>query len=219
MPVARAPAMAARAESGFAYLFVLLFMALFGAISAGIVAAGSNLAQRDAEEELLYTGTQFRNAIRSYYDAGAGARRYALTFQELLRDPRIPGIRRHLRRIHLDPLTGKDDWGILQAPGGGIMGVYSKSAAKPIKVEMFAPEYVGFANKEKYSEWVFAYAPPGQVLPGASIGAAPANRVVPAPATPFGAPPAGNPSAPAGNPSAPAGSPAVGGGSAAPIVR
>ena len=217
--VARAANTGRRAQLGFAYLFVLLFMALFGAISAGIVAAGSNLAQRDAEEELLYTGTQFRNAIRSYYDAGAGGRRYALTFQELLRDPRIPGIRRHLRRVYPDPLTGKDDWGILQAPGGGIMGVYSKSAAKPIKVELFAPEYAGFANKEKYSDWVFAYVPAGQVLPGASIGASPANRTPAPPGAPFGGLPSGNPSAPAGNPSLPAGSSAPGGARGAPIAR
>ena len=176
MRVGRAVHAGTRAQGGFAYLFVLLFMALFGAISAGIVAAGSNLSQRAAEEELLFTGTQFRNAIRSYYEAGAGGRRFALTFEELLRDPRIPGVRRHLRRVYPDPLTGTADWGIMQAPGGGIMGVYSKSAAKPLKVDLFPQEYQGFANKEKYSEWVFAYVPPGQALPGASIGSSPATR-------------------------------------------
>lgn len=198
MRIAHAAHASARLQAGFAYLFVLLFMALFGAISAGIVAGGSNLSQRAAEEELLLTGTQFREAIRSYYEAGAGGRRFALTFEELLRDPRIPGVRRHLRRVYSDPLTGTADWGILQAPGGGIMGVYSKSAAKPLKLDLFPQEYHGFANKEKYSEWVFAYVPAGQALPGATLGSAPETPAAAQPPLPAGsstpsvAPPAGS---------------------------
>lgn len=198
MRIAHAAHAGARLQAGFAYLFVLLFMALFGAISAGIVAGGSNLSQRAAEEELLLTGTQFREAIRSYYEAGAGGRRFALTFEELLRDPRIPGVRRHLRRVYPDPLTGTTDWGILQAPGGGIMGVYSKSAAKPLKLDLFPQEYQGFANKEKHSEWVFAYVPPAQALPFASLGSPPQTRASAQPplpsssSTPSVAPPTGS---------------------------
>lgn len=174
-PARRGAARPARSgQAGFTYIGLLLFVAVFGALSAGVVGAGANLGQRAAEDELLWVGTQYRNAIRSYYQAGAGGRRYALTLQELLRDPRIPGVRRHLRRLYPDPLTGSDDWGLVLAPGGGIVGVYSKSAGEPLKVEGFATEFVDFAGKKKYSEWVFAWVPPGQVLPGASIGARPA---------------------------------------------
>ena len=195
---ARAPAFDL-AGRGFAYIGLLLFVAVFGAISAGVVAAGANLGQRAAEDELLWVGTQFRNAIRSYYEAGVGGRRFALTLPELLRDPRFPGVRRHLRRVYPDPLTGSEDWGIVQAPGGGIMGVYSKSAAKPLKVEQFPTEFAAFAGKEKYTDWVFAYVPPGQVLPGASIGAAPARVEGVGVATPGATPPAAAPSAPFGS--------------------
>ena len=195
---ARAPAFDL-AGRGFAYIGLLLFVAVFGAISAGVVAAGANLGQRAAEDELLWVGTQFRNAIRSYYEAGVGGRRFALTLPDLLRDPRFPGVRRHLRRVYPDPLTGSEDWGVVQAPGGGIMGVYSKSAAKPLKVEQFPTEFAAFVGKEKYTDWVFAYVPPGQVLPGASIGAAPARVEGAGVATPGATPPAAAPSAPFGS--------------------
>ena len=194
---ARAPAFDL-AGRGFAYIGLLLFVAVFGAISAGVVVAGANLGQRAAEDELLWVGTQFRNAIRSYYEAGVGGRRFALTLPELLRDPRFPGVRRHLRRVYPDPLTGSEDWGIVQAPGGGIMGVYSKSAAKPLKVEQFPTEFAAFAGKDRYSDWAFAYVPPGQDLPGASIGAAPARVEGVGVATPGATPPAAAPSAPFG---------------------
>ena len=189
------------AQRGFTYIGVLLFLAVFGALSVGVVSAGANAGQRAAEEELLWVGTQYRNAIRSYYEAGVGGRRFALTLPELLRDPRIPGVRRHLRRIYPDPLTGSEDWGIVQAPGGGIMGVYSKSTARPIKADVFPVEYAGFVNKEKFSDWAFAYVPPGQVAPGSSISATPRagaqGAATQQPAAP-GFPVLPNPNAPVG---------------------
>lgn len=179
--------LARHASGGFAYIGLLLFLAVVGAISAGVVSSGAALGQRSAEDELLWVGAQFRNAVRSYYEAGAGGRRFALTLQELMRDPRFPGVRRHLRRIYPDPLTGKEEWGIIEAPGGGIMGVYSKAAGRPLKIDLFPEEFATFAGKAKYSDWAFAYIPPGMVLPGAAVGSAvaPVGAVSPtAPATP-----------------------------------
>lgn len=147
------------AQGGFVYLAVLLFVALFGAISAGVVVAGSSMARRAAEEDLLFSGLQFRAAIRSYYEAGAGGRRYALSFDELLRDKRAPGVLRHLRRSYLDPLTGKDDWGTVRGPDGGIIGIYSTAPGTPIKVDGFAPELSAFKGQTSYSGWVFSFVP------------------------------------------------------------
>ena len=151
-------------QNGFAYLGVLLFVALFGAISASVVAAGTAAARRASEEELLFVGTQFRNAIRSFYEAGAGGRRFAASLDELLLDKRMPGVHRHLRRIYIDPMTGNSDWGLVLAPEGvGIVGVHSKSAEAPIKITGFAHEYGAFKDATKYSDWVFTYVPQNAV--------------------------------------------------------
>ncbi len=160
----------AAAQGGFAYLAVLLFIAVFGAISAGVVAAGSGMARRAAEDDLLFVGAQFRNAIRSYYESGAGGRRYALSFEELLRDKRAPGVLRHLRRVYPDPMTGKEDWGLVLGPEGGIIGVYSKATGTPLKTDGFAPEFPAFTGQQKYSDWVFSFVPQAAVRPGTRTG-------------------------------------------------
>lgn len=62
-----------------------------------------------------------------------------------------------------DPITGKTEWGIVQAPTGGIMGIYSLSEEKPIKLANFEVKDKEFEVKEKYADWKFVYIIP---LPG-----------------------------------------------------
>ena len=45
---------------------------------------------------------------------------------------------RHLRRLYKEPITGQDEWGLVEAPGGGVMGVYSRSEDEPIKTGNFS---------------------------------------------------------------------------------
>ncbi|MFY9316607.1 MAG: type II secretion system protein, partial [Burkholderiales bacterium] len=70
--------------------------------------------------------------------------------EDLLEDKRYLTVQRYLRRVYADPITGKADWGLVPAPGGGIMGVYSTAAAKPVRD-------LGAAS---YRDWKFAYEPP-----------------------------------------------------------
>lgn len=182
--------------AGFVMLAVLIFIALFGAISAAVVSAGAALARRAAEEDLLFVGSQFRNAIRSYYESGAGGLRYPLSLEDLLRDKRFPGITRHLRRIYPDPLTGRDDWELMRSPEGGIMGVASKAPGTPLKTENFAPEFDQFRGKSRYADWGFTFVPtPAPAAASGAVaspaGGAPASTAVPPGAGIGGAAPAG----------------------------
>jgi len=61
------------------------------------------------------------------------------------RNSRYPTPRRHLRRLFIDPITGKADWGLVTAPEGGIMGIYSQSDREPQKRANFATEDADFA--------------------------------------------------------------------------
>ena len=67
----------------------------------------------------------------------SGLQRYPATLEDLLRDGRVPGIKRHLRKIFVDPMTGKTEWGLIKE-GGRIIGVHSLSANKPLKQGGFA---------------------------------------------------------------------------------
>ncbi|MDB5804527.1 MAG: type secretion system pseudopilin PulG [Betaproteobacteria bacterium] len=174
------------ADRGFTLLGVLLLVAVLAIVTSATLSAGLAMQRRAAEQELLFTGREFQHAFRSYYETAVSTPRYPLKLEDLLRDPRFPGVRRHLRRLYADPITGKAEWGLIQAPGGGIMGVYSLAKGTPIKVDLFDAELTGFEGKSSYAEWKFAYAPPGLAIPG---GPPPANGAVTAPSS-LGATPA-----------------------------
>ena len=145
-----------RAQSGFTYLTVLLVVAFMG---IGLAKAGQvyrTTVLRDREAELLWIGRQYRLAIEGYYKNRD--MRYPRTLEDLLKDPREPSVRRYLRKRYPDPITGSDEWGLVKAPDGGIMGVYSRSAEQPVKVAgfMLADRFEGAAT---YADWKFVYTP------------------------------------------------------------
>lgn len=148
-------------QRGFTYIGVLIAISLIG---IGLALAGETwriTAKREKEIELLSIGNQFRQAIASYYYASPGvAKQYPPSLEDLLKDPRYPGTRRHLRRIWDDPMTGKPDWGMVAGPGNTIMGVYSLSDKTPLKQGGFLGRDAGFEDSGSYQQWRFVFMPP-----------------------------------------------------------
>ncbi|MES2128095.1 MAG: type II secretion system protein [Pseudomonadota bacterium] len=142
---------------GFAYLWTLMLVAFMG---VGLVIASevyTTSVRRDKERELLFIGHEFRTAIEHYYKAGAGGPAvYPQTLEQLVRDPRFPNPRRHLRRIYADPITGKKEWGTVLVQGR-IVGVYSLSQQAPVKQDNFEPSDTSFRLKPRYADWTFVY--------------------------------------------------------------
>lgn len=148
-------------QHGFTYMGVLFLVGLLGLAAASIGTAASHERRREKEAELLFVGHQFRDAIRRYYEAAPGPlKQYPPNLEVLLKDPRTPAVRRHLRRIHADPITGKAQWGLVEAPGGGVMGVFSLSGAAPLKTGNFRKVDASFEGGKVYSDWKFVYIPP-----------------------------------------------------------
>jgi type II secretory pathway pseudopilin PulG len=148
-----------RAEAGFAYLLLLVAIAVVGIVAASTVSIGARLARRDAELQLLVVGAEFERALQSYAAAmpqGQSTRPTALA--DLLLDPRYPGVRRHLRKLYLDPMTGREGWGIVRDPQGGIVGVYSLDSSQPIKRAGFDMQYARFEGAKSYADWTFGDA-------------------------------------------------------------
>jgi len=151
------------ARSGFTYLTVLFAIAFMG---LGLALTGEmwhTAVMREKEAQLLYVGNQYRRAIERYYLSGP--RQFPRALEDLLKDPRKPNTQRYLRKLYPDPLTGKNEWGIVRAPDGGILGVYSASEEKPIKTGNFGFANREFVEKEKYSDWRFVYNPAQQQVP------------------------------------------------------
>jgi type II secretory pathway pseudopilin PulG len=146
---------------GFTYLIMLFAIAVSGVLLAAGSVVWSQQAQRERERELLLIGKEFRRAIGLYYERTPGAvKRYPERLEDLLRDDRYLSMQRYLRRIYRDPVTGKSEWGLVQAPTGGIMGVYSLSNGRPIKAGGFDEADDTFDGKTRYSDWQFVYTPP-----------------------------------------------------------
>jgi type II secretory pathway pseudopilin PulG len=116
--------------------------------------------QQEKERELLFIGNQFRRAILLYYERTPSAvKQYPIELNDLIKDNRYPSVQRYLREIYRDPLTGIKEWGLIQAPEGGIMGVHSLSSDVPQKTGNFSEQYAEFANSQQYSDWKFIYRP------------------------------------------------------------
>ena len=147
-----------RRLGGFTYIGLLIAVAL---MSIGLAAVGhvwSTTMKRERERELLFAGAQFRLAIGRYYEGSPGAKQYPRRLEELIEDQRFPVVKRHLRKIYLDPMTGKPNWGLI-VQGDQILGVHSQSTDQPLKNANFDASDNSFAGSNSYSDWQFVYAP------------------------------------------------------------
>ena len=142
-------------------------------------------AAREREAQLLFVGNQYRRAIERYYLSGP-QRQYPQTLEDLLKDTRMPSTERYLRAIYPDPITNKEI-GLIKAPGGSIVGVYSLSEDKPFKASGFHPRDAAFEGAKSYAEWKFIH---NQPAPAAATKPQPGSAPAPAPgqATPGRAP-------------------------------
>ena len=160
--------------AGFTYLTILFVVAIMGVGLALVGHVWETSAKREREAELLQVGNEYRKAIGRYYLSGP--QKYPRALSDLVMDPRQPGVVRHLRKLYPDPVTGKDEWGLVRSDDGGVAGVYSLSQDAPLKSAGFALRDAAFEGKTRYSDWQFIYAPAAQAgtKPAGEAGAAPA---------------------------------------------
>jgi type II secretory pathway pseudopilin PulG len=141
---------------GFTYPVVLIAVMIMAIAAETATRLTSTVVQREIEEELLFRGMAYRNAISSYYTAVPERPQYPRTVADLLSDPRFPQ-QRHLRIAYPDPAGG--EWRLLMTANGRLMGVASASNREPLKHAGFPPEIAWFAGARQLSEWEFVHLP------------------------------------------------------------
>lgn len=161
-------------QAGFTYLALLFFVATMGAVLAITGMIWSTAQQRAKERQLLFVGNEYRKAITSYYERTPGTvKRYPRTLDDLLTDSRHLSTVRHLRRVYPDPLQPSAQWGVVRAPDGGIMGVYSQAEGAPIKRSKFNTRDLAFDGATRYTDWRFVHELPLPVKPKSGAASAP----------------------------------------------
>jgi len=141
-------------HQGYALIAALILLVVASLGVAVAVQSAQLDSQREREDELLFVGDQFRQAIHAYASAAGVPAQYPQKLEDLLGDRRSPVPHRYLRRIYIDPMTGKADWE-LDLLQGRIVGMHSHSGAVPLRHANFSPADAGFENARTYAEWTF----------------------------------------------------------------
>ena len=171
-----------KSSAGFTYVAAIVMVVIMGIMLSQAAQYWTMRMQREREVELIYRGTQVRDAMRRWYNfkvpptAADGTvvtavqpqvapPRANLTELKTLLNGTDSAAKTHfLRPSNMkvrDPITGKElDWELFKDPNSPkVIGVYIKSNGAPLKQDNFPfdlhPD--DFKGKKKYSEWVFIY--------------------------------------------------------------
>jgi type II secretory pathway pseudopilin PulG len=132
------------AEGGFTLVIVVMIVAIMAIMMAVAVQLVSFEMQREREAELIFRGQQYVEGIRLYRQKYG---RYPMRMKELWEaDPRV------LRQKWTDPITGKDEWGVvflgqegqqIGGPGGPNAPGQPRPQATPTRTPVFGDRGLG----------------------------------------------------------------------------
>ena len=154
-------------QQGSVFMGMLVTVAVVAVMLMEVGTLWSSVLQRERELELLARGNEIRRAIGLYYREGNS---FPKSLEDLVLDRRQPTVKRYLRRVYDDPLTGSAEWGVVEGPGETIMGVFSTAKGTPFKQGNFAVINQSFTGQGSYQGWVFLYG---------SVQSNPATRTAP----------------------------------------
>lgn len=152
--------MPAGKQQGFTLIAVLVAMLLLALGTTQVTTVAAQQAQREREEQLLRIGLAYQQAIGLYYENSPGTvKRWPREVADLLEDRRFVTLKRYLRKAYTDPLGTGQDWGFVRAADGGIQGVYSQSALRPIRSAAIELQGLNLPAAQQYQQWQFVYTP------------------------------------------------------------
>ena len=147
-----------RGEAGLTLVELIVTVAILAVLASAAIPLTRFTVKREKERELRYDLWQMRDAIDHYKDAAdrnafttkVDSFNYPPDLQTLVDGVDVQGKKvRFLRRIPIDPMTGKDDWGMRAMQddpnsdswgGQNVFDVFSKSDGTAL-------------NGTKYNTW------------------------------------------------------------------
>ena len=152
-------------QAGYTLPVLLIFLTSLSLMATVAQTNATYIKRSEVEKEMMFRGLSYVRAIERYYHAKEDNKRYPPNLEALLLDPRFGNRKKYIRKLYKDPITN-DEWHLIFASTGGIMGVVSKSTDATLKKANFPLALNGFEGKESYAEWRFEYIPlPDPVKP------------------------------------------------------
>jgi general secretion pathway protein G len=145
-------------QAGLTLVELIVTVAILGILASAAVPIARFKVQRDKERELRYDLWQMRDAIDKYKDAAdknafmtkVDSQGYPPDLEELVKGVDVQGKKvKFLRKIPVDPMTGKAEWGLHSMQddpksdsygGQSVFDVYTKSTGTAL-------------DGTKYSDW------------------------------------------------------------------
>lgn len=139
-----------RSQQGLTLVELIVAMTIMGILAVAVIPMARLTVRREKERELRRDLWEMRDAIDRYKDAAdagkfqvkLGTNGYPPDLQTLVDGVDVGGKKvRFLRRIPIDPMTGKDDWGLRSMEddpdsdswgGNDVFDVYTKSEGTAI---------------------------------------------------------------------------------------
>ena len=170
-------------ERGVTYLMLMFAIVLIGIATTAAAKQWKAIVQRELEADLLAKGIEIQNALALYSTTIKAGRVmpgevYPQTLADLTRLPKP-----FLRKVYLDPI-GHGEWEYVRGPTGGIMGVRSKSRARPFRQKDFPLAVRHFEGRATYRDWIFQHPSPSSA-PIVPQGTVSSSGVPPTPGSPI----------------------------------
>jgi type II secretory pathway pseudopilin PulG len=135
---------------------LLAALVLLGVALAAVATRWSDQTRRSREQQLLRVGQLYADAIASYHRGSPGsAKTWPTRIEDLLQDPRMLGVVRHLRAPYDDPVQPGHPLGLVRAADGTIRGVFSTSMAAPFRDQAVDLGTLQLPPARHYADWQF----------------------------------------------------------------
>ena len=138
-------------------LRISVIIGLIVAVAIAVLSATGLETYLNQERRLVSAGHQIVTALEAYRANSPGsAKELPRALEDLLHDPRMLADQGYLTTLPVDPMTQKQDWGVIKNQAEQIMDVHSLSAGTPTWIGRI----LSLQSGNSYADWQFLVASP-----------------------------------------------------------
>ena len=134
-----------------------LIVAVIAAVAFALLLGTGLETYLNQERRLVTAGQEIVATLEAYRATSPGsAKELPRSLEDLLHDPRMLADKGYLATLPVDPVTQKQEWGVIKNQAEQIIGVHSLSTATPTWIGRILSRQSG----STYADWQFVVASP-----------------------------------------------------------